>query len=55
MSDVIAGLAGGLLALVGGFGIQMLIGRQDQNRRRHELIAAFVAVLGPGPATPHSV
>jgi len=46
MSDAIAGgLIGATAALVGAFGVQMLIGRQAATRRRRELAAQFLASL----------
>lgn len=69
MSEFLAGLLGGLVALTGAFGVQILSGQQRRTGRRVQVIATFLAdaeqLLFPllrksnrcrtwcGPPTPH--
>ena len=43
MSELLAGLAGALIATVGALSVQVLVGRQRRGERRTQLIAAFLA------------
>lgn len=43
MSEVLAGLAGGLLALAGAFGVQWAAGRQVHRQRGRQISADFLA------------
>ena len=43
MTELLAGLAGGLIATVGALGVQILIGWQSGRRRRIELAATLIA------------
>jgi hypothetical protein len=43
VSELLAGLAGGLIATAGALGVQVLIGWQSNRRRRIELAATLIA------------